>query len=87
MRKINDQQELNLILQRKVGFLRNAGTTAMASTWHNLAKLRPQPGFCGTTIMVVKPRGKQGYDKYFAATEKEIPDNEKRCRWCWPDLA
>jgi hypothetical protein len=87
MRKISDQQELNRVLQSKVGFLRNAGTSASASTWHNLANLRPQQGFCGSAIMVVKPRGQQGYDKYFVATEKEVPDNEKHCTWCWPKFA
>lgn len=78
-----DQDRLDEVIAGRVGFLRNAGIKE--PTWHRLATLRPEVGFCGADIMVAKEKG--GYDKDFVKTEAEIPQGEKHCRWCWPNNA
>jgi hypothetical protein len=82
MDRIDSQDRLDLIIANKVGFLRNAGTSANRSTWHRVATLRPEQGFCGTSIMVVRSGG---YTKYFVPTEEEIPTDERHCPFCWSD--
>jgi hypothetical protein len=70
---IDNQPDLDRIIRSGTGFLRNDGT------WHNLARLQPTLGMCGTEVMRVG-----GYRKTFVATLEEIPDSENRCIWCFP---
>lgn len=82
MEMITDQGELDRRIQNREGFLRNAGETANSYKWHDLSRLKPEPGFCGSDLMTVSPPG--GYPKHYAATEDDIPEHERshRCSKC-----
>ncbi len=76
MKRITDQAELDRLIQHRVGFLRNADVTADAYKWHDLSHLQPN---CRAALMTVA-----GYAKHYAATEADIPAQERshRCGWC-----